>query len=124
MNMEKGLEITFNVNVINSKEIVEALANLTGNEFRNEIEIHWRIFHVKLGDNRFYKVCYTGPKLTKLHPLMEEKVKKRFDELAHYTEEELMKIYNEESKNHKFTFQHVIDKKEGYSHILQKLYIQ
>lgn len=112
--MEKGLEITFTVPGGNGNRIVEALANLVGNEFLKEFDIQWRIFDVTLDKERFYKVCFTGHKLSKLHPIHEEKVKKRFNELAHYDMDELMMRYHEERKSSDFRKQTIQKKKEEY----------
>lgn len=108
--MEKGLEIKFKVPSSNERGIVEALANLVGNEFREDLDIQWRIFDVKLADERFYKVCFTGHKMNRLHPHVEERVRKRFDELAHEDYKELMRKYNEEKREADF-------RKEGIKRI-------
>lgn len=112
--MEKGLEITFTVPGKDGNRIVEALANLVGNEFLNELKIHWRIFDVTLDKERFYKICFIGHKLTRLHPLTEEKVRKRFDELAHYDRNELMRDYHKERKRPDFIVENIQEKKEEY----------
>lgn len=100
--MEKGLEITFKVPESNERGIVEALANLVGNEFRENLDIQWRIFDVKLDKERFYKVCFTGQKMSRLHPHVEEMVRKRFDELAHLDFKDLMRRYEEEKRKTDF----------------------
>ncbi len=112
--MEKGLEISFKVSGIGGHAVVEALANLVGNEFLNELEIHWRVFDVTLGNERFFKVCYSGPKLSKLHPHIEKKVKNRFDELAHFSKEDLMRKYHDERKASDFKIQNIKELKEEY----------
>lgn len=112
--MDKGLEITFKVPGKNGAAIVEALANLVGNEFLKEFKIQWRIFDVTLDKERFYKICFSGHKLTKLHPHNEEMVKKRFDELAHYDLNELLKRYRDEQKHDDFQLQRIQEKTEEY----------
>lgn len=112
--MEKGVEITFNPVGTEAHRIVEALANLVGNEFREENDVEWRIFHVTLGEERFYKVCFTGRKLTRLHPILEKKVKERFDELAHSSEKELMEEYRSRRKSSGFRVMNIQDLKEEY----------
>lgn len=112
--MEKGLEITFNVSDEDKREITEALANLVGNEFMERIEIDWRIFHVKLGNDRFFKVCFTGPKMTRLHPIMEDQVRNRFDELSKKTKKDLLKIYHTEEKKGSFKRQYTKEIEEEY----------
>lgn len=112
--MEKGLEITFKVPGRDAPSIVSAIANIVGNEFMNEFDVQWRIFHVTLEQERFYKVCFISRKLTKLHPHNEEKVRKRFDDLAHNKKEELFRKYNEDKKGANFLVQKIEDKKEEY----------
>ena len=81
--MEKGLEISFQLkNDREGQETVLALANITGNDMENEFEVDWRIFHVTLGENKFFKVLYTGKKVGKLHPGIEKKIREHFDELS------------------------------------------
>lgn len=113
-NMEKGLEINFTVTENDAPKIVEALANLVGNEFSGQIDIRWKVFDVTLDKKRFYKVCFTGHKLTRLHPHMEEMVKNRFDELAHLGKDELMRMYNKSEKNSGFKIEHIEEKEEEY----------
>ncbi len=112
--MEKGLEITFKVPGKDGPSIVEALANLVGNEFRESLDIQWRIFDVTLDKERFYKVCFTGPKMSRLHPHNEEKVRKRFDELAHLGLKDLMREYEEKKETKDFTKQNIQPLKEEY----------
>lgn len=112
--MDKGLEITFKVPGKNGALIVEALANLVGNEFLKGFEIQWRIFDVTLDKERFYKICFSGHKLTKLHPHNEETVRKRFDELAHNDLNELLKRYRNEQKDDNFQMQRIQEKTEEY----------
>ena len=91
--MEKGLEISFTTDRKDADEIVEALGNIVGNEFLEEMNIDWWIFHVLKGKDRFYKICFTGPKMTKLHPMVEEKVRGRFAELSREEEGKLIEKY-------------------------------
>ena len=79
--MEKGVEIAFQLsNGTEDRELVSAMANIVGNEFRSEMDIDWRIFHVTLGENRYFRVLYAGPHLGKLHPVNEKRIRERFDE--------------------------------------------
>ena len=110
--MEKGLEITFKVSDIDQRQITEALANIVGNEFSNSIDLDWRIFHVKLGDEKFFKVCFTGPKMTRLHPLLEKEVRTRFDALSFYKKDDILKLYREREKEKTFKKQYVREVKE------------
>jgi hypothetical protein len=97
--MEKGLEISFKVPDVDGEKIAEALTNLVGNEFLADDDISWRVFYITMGEEKFYKACFIGRKLSKLHPLTEEKVRKRFDEISHLEKKELMKMYNNGRKN-------------------------
>lgn len=112
--MEKGLEITFKVPGRDGPLIVSAIANTVGNEFMKEFDVQWRIFHVTLDRERFYKVCFISSKLTRLHPHNEEKVRKRFDDLAHSQKEELIRKYREDTRNAGFHVQNIEDRKEEY----------
>lgn len=112
--MDKGLEISFKVPGKNGPLIVEALANIVGNEFLKDFDVQWRIFDVTLDKERFYKICFSGHKLTRLHPHHEEMVKKRFDELAHCESDELLKRYRDEQKGDNFELQKIQEKKEEY----------
>lgn len=91
--------------------IVEAIANMVGNDFKKEFDVQWRIFHVTLGKERFYKVCFISNKLTRIHPHNEEKVRRRFDDLAHNEKEELFREYGEGRKDAGFVVQNIEDKK-------------
>lgn len=112
--MEKGLEINFTVTEKDAPKIVEALANIVGNEFAGKIDIRWKVFDVTLEDKRFYKVCYTGHKLNRLHPRIEDNVKKRFDELSHLTSSELLRMYHKSEKDSGFRVEGIEEKKEEY----------
>lgn len=96
--MEKGLEITFNVPDGDGREITEVLANLVGNEFLHEMDIDWRIFNVKLDNERFSKVCFTGSKISKLHPFEEKKVREKFEDLSYMNKKDLLTLYREKEK--------------------------
>jgi hypothetical protein len=110
--VEKGLEITFKVSDIDERQITEALANIVGNEFLERIELDWRIFHVKLEDERFFKVCYTGPKMSRLHPLLEKEVRMRFETLSLSSKDEILKLYREEEKKKAFRRQYTREVEE------------
>ena len=112
--MEKGLEITFKVSDVDQKQITEALANLVGNEFMNKIDIDWRIFHVKVGNERFFKVCFTGSKMSRLHPILEKQVRQRFDTLSKTSKEEILSLYREEEKKKTFKRQFAREVEEEY----------
>jgi hypothetical protein len=112
--VEKGLEITFKVSDVDQKQITEALANLVGNEFTNKIDIDWRIFHVKMGNERFFKVCFTGSKMSRLHPILEKQVRQRFDTLSKTSKEEILSLYREEEKKKTFKRQFAREVEEEY----------
>ncbi|MCL4334466.1 MAG: DUF2004 domain-containing protein [Candidatus Thermoplasmatota archaeon] len=110
--MERGLEITFKVMDADQRQITEALANIVGNEFLPKIDLDWRIFHVKLGDERFFKVCYSGPKLTRLHPILEKEVRERFDSLSHESKEDILQMYRQAEREKNFKRQYVRELEE------------
>ena len=121
--MEKGVEIAFQLsNGTEDRELVSAMANIVGNEFRSEMEIDWRIFHVTLGENRYFRVLYAGPHLGKLHPVNEKRIRERFDELSHKSYEEVMKEYREIKKRENFVSQSIQEKKEEYNLWQDKLW--
>jgi len=121
--VEKGVEIAFQLsNGTEDRELVSAMANIVGNEFRGEMEIDWRIFHVTLGENRYFRVLYAGPRLGKLHPVNEKRIKERFDELSHKTYEEVMKEYQVIKKKGNFISQPILEKKEEYNLWQDKLW--
>ncbi len=112
--MERGLEITFTVPDSDSRLIVAAIANIVGNELMKEFDVQWRIFDVTKDKDRFYKVCFISHQLTKLHPHHEEKVRQRFDQLAHYQKGLLLKKYRKDEKDPSFIVQNIESKKEEY----------
>ena len=121
--MEKGVEIAFQLsNGTEDRELVSAMANIVGNEFRSEMDIDWRIFHVTLGENRYFRVLYAGPHLGKLHPVNEKRIRERFDELSHKDYEEVMKEYREIKKKGGFVSQSIQEKKEEYNLWQDKLW--
>ncbi|MCL5668125.1 MAG: DUF2004 domain-containing protein [Candidatus Thermoplasmatota archaeon] len=121
--MEKGVEIAFQLsNGTEDRELVSAMANIVGNEFRSEMNIDWRIFHVTLGENRYFRVLYAGPHLGKLHPVNEKRIRERFDELSHKDYEEVMKEYREIKKKGGFVSQSIQEKKEEYNLWQDKLW--
>lgn len=121
--MEKGVEIAFQLsNGTEDRELVSAMANIVGNEFRSEMNIDWRIFHVTLGENRYFRVLYAGPHLGKLHPVNEKRIRERFDELSHKDYEEVMKEYREIKKKGGFVSQSIQEKKGEYNLWQDKLW--
>ena len=121
--MEKGVEIAFQLsNGTEDRELVSAMANIVGNEFRSEMDIDWRIFHVTLGENRYFRVLYAGPRLGKLHPVNEKRIRERFDELSHKDYEEVMIEYREIKKQGNFVSQSIQEKKEEYNLWQDKLW--
>jgi uncharacterized protein len=113
--MTKGLEISFQVNDSRHEEtIVMHLANLTGNEMRKKAELQWRIFNVTLGENRFFKVLFTGPKVNRLHPELEKEIRQYFDSLSKMSTDELNKKYGEKMKEQDFRVEHIRELKEEY----------
>ena len=102
--MEKGLEISFQLkNDREGQETVLALGNITGNDLKGEFDLDWRIFHVTLGENKFFKVLFTGKKVGKLHPGVERKIREHFDELSKLELNELIRQYREKQASAKRT---------------------
>ena len=100
--MSKGLEISFQLNN-EDENIVFALANITGNDFlAHDKTMKWLIFHVTLGEHKFYKILYSGKKINDLHPGLKEKIKKRFDELSKLDYNSLINEYNKMAQNDGF----------------------
>ena len=121
--MEKGVEIAFQLsNGTEDRELVSAMANIVGNEFSSEMKIDWRIFHVTLGENKYFRVLYAGPRLGKLHPVNEKRIKERFDELSHKSYEEVMDQYKAIKKKANFISQPIQEKKEEYNLWQDKLW--
>jgi hypothetical protein len=113
--MEKGLEISFQLkNDREGQETVLALANITGNDMENEFEVDWRIFHVTLGENKFFKVLYTGKKVGKLHPGIEKKIREHFDELSKLELNDLMREYRQKQSSGNFRKVDIKELKEEY----------
>ena len=121
--MEKGVEIAFQLsNGTEDRELVSAMANIVGNEFSSEMKIDWRIFHVTLGENKYFRVLYAGSRLGKLHPVNEKRIKERFDELSHKSYEEVMDQYKAIKKKGNFISQPIQEKKEEYNLWQDKLW--
>ncbi|EQB74573.1 MAG: hypothetical protein AMDU4_FER2C00003G0018 [Ferroplasma sp. Type II] len=95
----KGVEIAFQLNNDKESDVVMALGNLTGNYFKNveHMDITWRIFHVTLDKEKYYRVLYRGEKLSDLHPENKKRIKKKFDELGKTDYNTLMNEYEKES---------------------------
>lgn len=113
-NMEKGLEIQFKISESNRDEVAEAISNLVGNEFRDKYELEWRIYNIEAGTDHFYKVCFIGSKMNRLHPLIEKSIRERFDVLAKYSNEELIKMFHEARKSKDFKIHSVKHVKEDF----------
>ena len=96
------------------QETVLALANITGNDMENEFEVDWRIFHVTLGENKFFKVLYTGKKVGKLHPGIEKKIREHFDKLSKLELNDLMREYREKQSSGNFRKVDIKELKEEY----------
>lgn len=121
--MEKGVEIAFQLsNGTEDRELVMAMSNIVGNEFKAEMGVDWRIFHVTLGENKYFRVLYAGPHLSKLHSLNEKRIRERFDELSHKSYKEVMEEYKQVKKTGNFTSQPIQEKKEEYNLWQDKLW--
>jgi len=113
--MEKGVEISFQLN--DDKEgmrTVEALADLTGLAVSSTLDVEWRVFHVTLAENKFFKILYSGPKITKLHPYNDKMIREKFDEFAHLSYNDLMAKYEEAKRNHTLKPIKIRELKEEY----------
>jgi hypothetical protein len=99
-----GVEIAFQLNNDKESDVVLVLGNLTGNYFRIEqnMDITWKIFHVTLDKQKYYRVLYRGEKLSDLHPENKKNIKRKFDELGKTDYETLMNEYEKESKKKGF----------------------
>ena len=100
----KGVEIAFQTNKDGENDIVTALGNLTGNYFKNEenMDITWRIFHVTLDKEKYYRVLYKGEKISELHPENRKKIKEKFDQFSRTDYNTLMSQYEKESRKQGF----------------------
>ncbi|MCL4328642.1 MAG: DUF2004 domain-containing protein [Candidatus Thermoplasmatota archaeon] len=113
--MEKGLEISFRVGGgAHEIEVTEALANIIGNRFKAQIDMDWRIFHVTLGNEKFFKVLYTGRKVGRLHPHIEKKIREDFDTLSKNSYESLLHLYKKEKRTPGFEVKQIKQLKEEY----------
>ncbi|WP_337860570.1 DUF2004 domain-containing protein [Ferroplasma sp.] len=99
-----GVEIAFQLNNDKEGNVVMALGNLTGNYFKNteNMDITWRIFHVTLDKDKYYRVLYRGKELSELHVENRKKVRQKFDTLSKNDYETLINQYETESRNKNF----------------------
>lgn len=113
--MKKGVEISFQLSDSKeSREVVKALGNITGNHFLNKYVDKWNIFHVTLGEHLFFKVLYSGNKIGKLHPSVEKEIREYFDELSRKSQKELIEEYAGLKKNKDFINVDIKELKEEY----------
>lgn len=111
-----GLEIAFQLNNEKDTEVVTALGNLTGNYFKNNenVDISWRIFHVTLDKDKYYRVLYRGKKINDLHPEIKKKIKEKFNELSKMDFNSLMNLYKKSMEDKNFAVINVKDVTEEY----------
>ncbi len=113
--MEKGVEIAFQISSGNGDiELVKAMADIVGNEFRNELDLQWRVFHVTLGEEKYFRILYAGPHVGKLHPHNEKKIRERFDNLSHQNYDQVMHEYQALKKQDNILTQQIQEIKEEY----------
>ena len=113
--MEKGLEISFQLQSgLESIEIVEALANMIGNRYKGSLVSDWRIFHVTLGNEKFFKVLYTGNRVGKIHRHNEKEIRGAFDTLSKSTYQDLMQQYSKAKSPPNFETRPIKELKEEY----------
>ena len=101
--MENGIEIAFQLN--NDSEgtkTVLALADLTGNYFLSNLDIDWRVFHVTLDRQKYFRVLFTGRKTGALHPEVHKEIREKFDSMSKLPYAELMRLYDREAKSSDF----------------------
>jgi hypothetical protein len=113
--MEKGVEIAFQISSGNGDIVlVKAMADIVGNEFRNELDLQWRVFHVTLGEEKYFRILYAGPHVGKLHPHNEKKIRERFDNLSHQNYDQVMHEYQALKKQDNILTQQIQEIKEEY----------
>ncbi|MFG1415642.1 MAG: DUF2004 domain-containing protein [Thermoplasmataceae archaeon] len=113
--MEKGVEIAFQISSGNGDSVlVKAMADIVGNEFRNELDLQWRVFHVTLGEEKYFRILYAGPHVGKLHPHNEKKIRERFDNLSHQNYDQVMHEYQALKKQDNILTQQIQEIKEEY----------
>ena len=111
-----GLEIAFQLNDEKDTEVVTALGNLTGNYFKNNenMDITWRIFHVTLDKDKYYRVLYRGKKINDLHTEIKKKIKEKFNDLSKMDYNSLMDLYKKSMEDKNFAVINVKDVTEEY----------
>ena len=111
-----GLEIAFQLNNEKDTEVVTALGNLTGNYFKNNenMDITWRIFHVTLDKDKYYRVLYRGKKINDLHTEIKKKIKEKFNDLSKMDYNSLMDLYKKSMEDKNFAVINVKDVTEEY----------
>ena len=113
--MEKGVEIAFQISSRTSdSELVKAMADIVGNEFRNELDLQWRVFHVTLGEEKYFRILYAGPHVGKLHPHNDKRIRERFDNLSHQSYDQVMREYQALRKQDNILTQEIQEIKEEY----------
>jgi predicted sulfurtransferase len=113
--MKKGLEITFQLNQTEeNQKIVLALANITGNKYKENLVNNWQIFHVTLGKDVYYKVLFSGKGIGVFHQNNEKEIRAYFDNLSKQSYEDLIHKYETEEKNSNFQKVEIKELKEEY----------
>jgi hypothetical protein len=113
--MEKGVEIAFQISSgTDDSELVKAMADIVGNEFRSNLDLQWRVFHVTLGEEKYFRILYAGPHVGKLHPYNEKKIRERFDNLSHQNYDQVMHEYQALKKQDNILTQQIQEIKEEY----------
>ena len=113
--MEKGVEIAFQISSGNGDIVlVKAMADIVGNEFRNELDLQWRVFHVTLGEEKYFRILYAGPHVGKLHPHNDKRIRERFDNLSHQSYDQVMREYQALRKQDNILTQEIQEIKEEY----------
>ncbi len=101
--MEKGVEIAFQLNSgSEDARVALALADLTGNYFLRDFDLDWRVFHVTLDGQKYFRVLFSGRKTGTLHPEVHREIREKFDSMSKLPYSELMHMYEGESKSSEF----------------------
>ncbi len=122
--MLRGLEIAFQLNNSGETDVVQALGDLTGNYFKKNKDpnLDWRIFHVTLGDNKYFRVLYKNERDTILGHGLKAKIKQKFDDLSHMSYDSLIELYKNESSREDFEKKPIKELTEEYDLWQDKLW--
>ncbi len=112
--MEKGLEIAFQTVEGMDEDLVQALAALTAENFSGKFDISYRIFLVTLGDQKYFRILFKSDSLTSEHVFNRKLVRKKFDEIAHMSYNDVMSRFKDLKKDNKVEDVPIKEVKEEY----------